>query len=112
EGIARGKIDLVLSGFKLNGRYGLVRLAKSDNEWLLLKKRDQFSHEEGDLLSEAPRSILSGMTVEELYVKHEIAGRLEARAESLGACRQALDVAGLEPMRCALEGAELKDAAR
>ena len=120
EGIARGKIDFLLSGFKLNGRFALVRTghrgAKKPNEitpeWLLLKKTDKYSKGEGDLLTELPRSIFSGMTVEELRSAAELVEGLEQSAARLGARRQPFDASGVEPMRCALEGAELDDETR
>lgn len=120
EGVSRGKIDFVLSGFKLNGRFALVRTghrgAKRPNEvtpeWLLLKKTDKSAKSEGDLLTELPRSILSGLTVEELRNAAEWVDELERSAQSVGARRLALDASRLEPMRCALEGAELDDESR
>ncbi len=36
----------------------------SGNEWLLLKKRDENSRKEGDILVEQPESVLSGLTVD------------------------------------------------
>jgi bifunctional non-homologous end joining protein LigD len=67
RGLAAGKLDFVLHGHKLRGRFALVRTggrraAATAKEWLLLKKRDAFAAE-GAALS--PRSVLSGLTVEE-----------------------------------------------
>ena len=67
-----GKIDIDLHGFKLNGAFTLVRTGGRRNagpgdkqNWLLIKKRDQFATTE-DVLSAHPRSVLSGLTIEEL----------------------------------------------
>ncbi len=117
EGVERGKIDFVLSGFKLNGRFALVRTghrgAKRPSEvkpeWLLIKKQDSYARNGGDLLAEEQRSVLSGMTVEELRQSSSVVARLDERARQLGAREQHLDVSGFEPMRCALEGAKLED---
>ena len=67
-----GKIDIELHGFKLNGAFTLVRTGGRRNagpedkqNWLLIKKRDQFAATE-DVLAAHPRSVLSGLTIEEL----------------------------------------------
>lgn len=112
DGVARGKIDFTLSGFKLKGRYGLVKTKKSPSEWLLLKKQDEFSQAGVDLLESAPRSILSGMTVAELYAADALVAKLEAQARKVGAAERDLDVSSREPMLCASEGALLDDPAR
>ncbi|MCL5102784.1 MAG: DNA ligase D [Armatimonadetes bacterium] len=41
--IAQGKLVLDLAGTKLRGRFDLVRLKKSGNDWLLIKTRDEFA---------------------------------------------------------------------
>ena len=69
-GIERGKIDFMLEGHKLRGRFALVRMKGpgKDKEWLLLKKSDAFASPGGarDPVRDSPRSVLSGLTVEEL----------------------------------------------
>jgi bifunctional non-homologous end joining protein LigD len=67
EQLAAGKIDFELSGFKLHGRFALVRLKWKDKDWLFFKKADEFAAERGDITAELPRSVLSGLTVEELF---------------------------------------------
>jgi len=103
----RGKLDLELSGYKLHGRYALVRLKNSakGNEWLLFKKADAWSSTSRDLLAEQPRSVLSGLTVDELAEAPRIARQLEERAAELGAPVGSVDPRRLEPMLCASEGA-------
>lgn len=117
EGLARGKIDFVLSGFKLNGRFALVHTGRrradrgegGGNEWLLFKKTDAHSGAPSRIVEELPRSVLSGMSVAELPRRSEIARELEARAAALGAERRELRAEELTPMACALEGASLDD---
>jgi bifunctional non-homologous end joining protein LigD len=47
EGLEKGHISFVLKGRKLNGEFALVRLKRAkENNWLLIKKRDEFSHPE------------------------------------------------------------------
>lgn len=100
EGLEKGKIDFVLTGFKLRGRFALVRLKDSQNEWLLFKKRDAFASKERDILHEAPRSVLSGLTVEELGEAPAIARRIEDEAAALGAPARSATPAKLVPMLC------------
>jgi bifunctional non-homologous end joining protein LigD len=98
EGLAAGKLDFWLDGFKLHGRFALVRLKSSPKDWLLLKKRDAFASKERDIVRELPRSVLSGLTVEELLTAEDIGEKLEARAESAGAEQGEVDGTALEPM--------------
>jgi bifunctional non-homologous end joining protein LigD len=117
EGIARGKIDFVLSGFKLRGRFALVetgtRRAEPGHppkpEWLLFKKKDAHSRDGSDLQTEAPESVLSGLTVEELRERAAIGENLVGEAHSLGRVAAPLETKQLTPMLCALEGARLDD---
>ncbi|HEX6765604.1 MAG TPA: DNA ligase D, partial [Polyangiaceae bacterium] len=117
EGIARGKIDFTLSGFKLQGRFGLIETGRgkesktSGKQWLLVKKPDVHKSER-DLLVEEPRSVLSGLAIDELERRAEISASLVETAAALGAPEG--DVAGAEitPMLCALEGARLDDPER
>ena len=65
EAVRRGKLDLAFSGFKLRGRYTLVRTARSERDWLLIKKTDA-AVSDVELTERYPESVLSGLTVEEL----------------------------------------------
>ena len=60
-GFRRGKLLFELSGYKLRGRFTLVRMKKA-NEWLLIKERDAFAR---DADAFAQDSVLSGLTVED-----------------------------------------------
>ncbi|HEX9620672.1 MAG TPA: DNA ligase D [Polyangiaceae bacterium] len=120
EGIERGKIDFVLTGFKLNGRFALVetgkRKARSPREvkpeWLLLKKVDAHANAELDAPDQSPRSVLSGLSVEELPRRAELAARWEADAAALGAPEGDIDARRFTPMLASLEQARLDDPAR
>jgi len=117
EGVARGKIDFVLSGFKLAGRFALIETGSrqgkktAGKQWLLVKKPD-IHKSERDLLVEEPRSVLSGLTVDELERRADIAASLTVRAAELGAPQGDVACADLTPMLCALEGARLDDPER
>jgi bifunctional non-homologous end joining protein LigD len=81
--VAAGKLDFILHGHKLGGRYALVRLGGSrrrgaarapdateatadPKEWLLLKKRDAFSRPGSDVTAEADYSVKSGLSLAEI----------------------------------------------
>ena len=65
EQYARGKLELELFGSKLGGRWTLVRMSKSEKDWLLLKKVDGAASDT-DALERWPRSVISGLTVQEM----------------------------------------------
>ncbi|MBK7584586.1 MAG: DNA ligase D [Myxococcales bacterium] len=117
EGILRGKIDFELSGFKLGGRFALVhtgarRGPTEQNQWLLIKKADARADASVDVLAADPRSVISGLTVEELSRLSELKAELSETAAQLGAPVADLDARTLTPMACALEGASLDDPQR
>jgi len=118
RGLEIGKLDFELDGFKLHGRFALVATGrrkasgpndKKANEWLLIKKQDAFAHPPGDVLTEQPHSVMSGLTVAELSQRANFVSELEAEAEALGAIRAAVEASTLTPMLCSLSGAELVD---
>ena len=71
--VRAGKLDLAMHGFKLRGAFTLVRTrglpqrsrSEQKEQWLLIKKRDEYASS-SDLLTEHPRSVLSGLTLEEM----------------------------------------------
>jgi bifunctional non-homologous end joining protein LigD len=67
EQIARGDLKFHLHGEKLEGDFALVLMKGrgKGNEWLILKKRDQFAAEGWDVEAHAS-SVLSGRTQEEI----------------------------------------------
>jgi bifunctional non-homologous end joining protein LigD len=130
DGVARGKIDFELTGYKLRGRYGLILtggegrkrqkgaarpgsdgarggdldvhgepMRGAQNEWLLVKKPDPYVKKES-IVDTEPRSVLSGLTVEELAESASVAKKLEERARELGAKEGAVDSRRLVAMLC------------
>jgi len=101
EGLASGKIDFTLQGYKLKGRYALVKLAKSEkgNEWLLLKKADAFASTD-DVREKQPRSVLSGLTVDELERAPAMMAEAEVLVKGLGAPEADVDGRAVSPMLC------------
>ena len=70
KGMKKGHIDFELHGEKLSGKWHLVRLKprpgeKRDN-WLLIKSGDAAARPGEDILADAPQSVKSGLTVEEV----------------------------------------------
>ena len=70
-GVRAGKLDFELFGQKLRGGFALVRTrgmragSAGKPAWLLIKRRDRYATHE-DILAVYPRSVLSGLTVEEI----------------------------------------------
>ena len=47
QGLERGQVSFVLAGEKLKGEFSLLRLKRGkSNEWLLIKKRDEWASDE------------------------------------------------------------------
>jgi hypothetical protein len=80
--------------------HGEPRRGPPQNEWLLVKKPDSFVRK-SSIVDAEPRSILSGLTVEELAESSAVAKRLEDRARELGAKEGAIDSRRLVAMLCA-----------
>jgi len=63
--LTRGKLELEFSGYKMRGRWTLVRMSKSEKDWLLLKKADGAASDT-EITDRYPRSVISGLTVEQI----------------------------------------------
>ena len=120
DGLARGKIDFTLAGYKLRGRFGLIHTGARKPEghpdarhWLLVKKEDEFAvATEGsieDVTVAQPHSVLSGLTVEQLDDADRIAAELEARAAELGAPEGEVQTQRMTPMLCSSKKVALDD---
>src|SRR5438094_9254399 len=48
EGLEKGKLLFELRGYKLHGRWKLVKIKKSEKDWLLIKERDAYVRQPGD----------------------------------------------------------------
>jgi bifunctional non-homologous end joining protein LigD len=64
-GLEKGKLSFVLRGSKLKGSWTLVRMQKTEKDWLLIKHRDEYANADTDILKEE-QSALSGRTIEEI----------------------------------------------
>ena len=95
-GFEKGKLLFELRGYKLRGRWTLVKIKKSEKEWLLIKERDSVVAEEGD---EFPQdSVLSGLTVEQLGEGAHPAEPLIGELERAGAKRRRVNPTEVKPM--------------
>jgi bifunctional non-homologous end joining protein LigD len=105
DGLVHGKLDFVLSGHKLKGRFALVLSRRQEStknapqQWLLLKKQDPFARTEGSIIDEKPRSVLSGLAAEELQTTPGTV-EVEALAAIYGAKRQPVEARAMQPMLC------------
>jgi bifunctional non-homologous end joining protein LigD len=95
-GLARGKLLFDLRGYKLKGRWTLVKIKKGQKEWLLIKERDGYVGTAGDDFP--PGSVLSGLTVEELAAGAQPADALRRRLKKLKAPARAVRAKDVKPM--------------
>ena len=86
EGLAKGKLLFELHGIKLHGRWTLVKLKKSEKDWLFIKERDAYASSAGAVPPE--ESVLSGLTVEDLKAGRTPIEGIRAELVSLGAPRK------------------------
>src|SRR5512138_2718305 len=104
EGLEKGKLLFNLKGYKLHGRWTLVKIKKAEKEWLLIKERDEFVKQPGDVFPE--QSVLSGLTVEEVRSGQTHASTVRRALEATDVPRTRLD-----PTRTPVMLAETADAA-
>src|SRR5689334_19002446 len=95
-GLEKGKLIFELKGYKLHGKWTLVKIKRSEKDWLLIKERDGFVKSPGDQFPE--ESVLSGLTVEEVKAGVTPDRRLRHAIEQSGAVRQDIDIRKLKPM--------------
>ncbi len=88
-GLEKGKLLFELRGYKLHGKWTLVKIKKSDKDWLLIKERDAWVKQPGDQFPE--ESVLSGLTVEEVKSGATPATRLRSALEKTDAARSRID---------------------
>ena len=85
-----------LKGYKLRGRWTLVKIKKSEKDWLFIKERDVWAKTEPESFPE--ESVLSGLTVEELGAGHTPAGRIREELDRLKVPTRRVDPATVEFM--------------
>jgi bifunctional non-homologous end joining protein LigD len=88
-GMVKGKLLFDLKGYKLHGRWTLVKIKKGDKEWLLIKERDGYVATNGSFPEE---SVLSGLTVEALRAGWTLVPTIKQELTRLKAPRRAVPV--------------------
>ena len=96
EGLRKGKLLFDLKGYKLKGRWTLVKLKKTEKDWLLIKERDGYAAADPPPWPE--ESVLSGRTVEDLAEGRGPADRVRAELDRLRAPAGRVDPRKLEVM--------------
>src|SRR5688572_6066085 len=96
EGLEKGKLAFELRGYKLRGKWALVKTKRSEKDWLLLKERDAWVKTPGDEFDET--SVLSGLTVEQVKAGERPATTLRAAVAGTGAPKSRVDPRKLELM--------------
>jgi bifunctional non-homologous end joining protein LigD len=104
EGLEKGKLLFELKGYKLHGKWTLVKIKKSEKDWLLIKERDQWLSSPGVADNFHEESVLSGLTVEEIMSGEtpgaQILAALEAEEKAV---RVRVDAKKVEAMHCETE---------
>ncbi len=95
-GLAKGKLLFNLKGYKLKGRWTLVKIKKGQKEWLLIKERDGHVATPGDQFP--PGSVLSGLTVEDLQRGVDPSTALAEKLKKLKAPVRAVKAKEVTPM--------------
>ena len=96
EGLAKGKLLFELRGYKLRGMWTLVKLKKSEKDWLLIKERDAWASKDPEVLP--PESVLSGLTVEALGAGGDPGEVLRRELIELGTPHRPVDVKSVKLM--------------
>jgi bifunctional non-homologous end joining protein LigD len=96
EGLEKGKLLFELKGYKLHGKWTLVKIKKSEKDWLLIKERDAYVRTPGDVFVET--SVLSGLTVDEVKAGKSHASDVRAMIEKSGAPRVRVEPRSVEVM--------------
>src|SRR5213594_3524738 len=95
QGMEKGKLLFELRGYKLHGKWTLVKLKKGEKEWLLIKEKDGYVADDGAI---PPQSVLSGLTVEELKEGKDRADPIKQELARLKAPQRAVRVEEADPM--------------
>jgi bifunctional non-homologous end joining protein LigD len=66
EAVAAGHVSIWLEGQKLRGGWSLTRFGEGSSSWALVKRKDEYADATKDITRDAPASVKSGRTVEEV----------------------------------------------
>ncbi len=96
-GFKKGKLLFELRGFKLHGKWTLVRIGKDDKNWLLIKEQD---HWVGRIPEPPMDSVLSGLTVEQLKTGEDPSLQLRRALGRAKTPQAPVDPKSTKPMLC------------
>jgi bifunctional non-homologous end joining protein LigD len=96
EGLAKGKLLFELHGYKLRGTWTLVKIKKSEKDWLLIKERDAYASTDPEELP--AQSVLSGLTVEELGEGRDAGEVIRRELTRLGAPKSTVELKSVKVM--------------
>jgi bifunctional non-homologous end joining protein LigD len=96
EGLEKGKLAFELRGYKLRGKWALVKSKRGEKEWLLIKERDAYVKSPGDQFDET--SVLSGLTVEQVKAGERPGTKLLAEVAATGAVKSRVDPRSVKVM--------------
>jgi len=63
QALVKGHVTVIFSGKKLKGEFALVKFKRGDNQWLIIKKADEFANISSNM---DESSVRSGRTLEQL----------------------------------------------
>ncbi|MDH3646672.1 MAG: DNA ligase D [Gammaproteobacteria bacterium] len=95
--LAKGKMAFELHGYKLRGKWALIKTRQGKKDWLLIKERDAHVSEAGTA-GYPPDSILSGRTVEQVGRGESAESRVIARLKKLKTPKFTAKVTSIKPM--------------
>jgi bifunctional non-homologous end joining protein LigD len=96
EGLKKGKLLFNLEGYKLRGRWTLVKIKREEKEWLLIKEKDGYVSADGANFPEG--SVLSGLTVEQLAANADPAAAIRRELEERKVPRRRVSLDDAKPM--------------
>ena len=97
EGLESGKLLFDLHGYKLRGRWTLVKTKRGPKDWLLIKERDTYV-KEGEAAALPEDSVLSGRTVEQVGRGEDPAADIVAACKAAGAKPGRVRFDSVQPM--------------
>jgi bifunctional non-homologous end joining protein LigD len=103
EGLQKGKLLFELKGYKLHGKWTLVKIKKTEKEWLLIKERDSWMKSPGDVFPQ--ESVLSGLTVEQMRSGSSSGASVRSLIAEAGAVESRVDPQKVEAMHAETSGA-------
>ncbi len=99
-GLEKGKLLFSLAGYKLHGQWTLVQMKKNPKEWLLIKKPDGWHKLDGEE-DFSDRSVLSGLTVEQLKIGVDRSGLVAEVTSGDGVVQGDIEAGGVDLMLAA-----------